>query len=375
MCSNANNNFFNAFISLTSHLDKIPTRLNVGLLLFMACFISYMLRVNFSIIIIKMSADTNATTTIQINSSLTAASDLLLTTNETDVVYRSSHYDDDDQFNWDKKAQGLLLSAYFYGYLFPNLIGGSLAGMFGGRKVVFFTMLISSIVTALSPFAANDNFIFMFIMRFILGLMGGFLYPALHQIISKWAPCEEKGKFVSMLMGGVFGTVISWPLTGYITEHFGWRYAFYAPAVFSLLVAFLWLYFVHDSPNVHPRISKAEKELIEKSLGASNTDKKKHWPPMNHVLKSLPFYALVFLHFGGTFGLFFLLTAAPKFMSEVLKFKLTEAGILSSLPYLARLIAGYIFGSIGDTLRHKKILGTTAIRKSFCIFCKLFELE
>lgn len=311
--------FFNALISLTSHLDKIPTRMNVGLLLFMACFISYMLRVNFSIIIIKMSADTNTTKTIQINSSLTAASDLL-STNETDVVYRSSNYDHDEQFNWNKKAQGLLLSAYFYGYLFPNLIGGSLAGMFGGRKVVFFTMLISSIITALSPFAANDNFIFMFIMRFILGLMGGFLYPALHQIISKWAPYEEKGKFVSMLMGGVFGTVISWPLTGYITEHFGWRYAFYAPAIFSLLVSFLWLYFVHDSPNVHPRISKAEKELIEKSLGATNNDKKKHWPPMNQVFKSLPFYALIFLHFGGTFGLFFLLTAAPKFMSEVLKF-------------------------------------------------------
>ncbi|KAL7050318.1 hypothetical protein ACKWTF_004034 [Chironomus riparius] len=333
----------------------------------MASFISYMLRVNFSIIIIKMSADTNATT-IQINSSLTASSSDLLLTNETDVVYRSSHNDDDDQFNWDKKAQGLLLSAYFYGYLFPNLIGGSLAEMYGGRKVVFFTMLISSIITALSPFAAHNNFIFMFIMRFVLGLMGGFLYPALHQIISKWAPFEEKGKFVSTLMGGVFGTVISWPLTGYITEHFGWRHAFYAPAVLSMLISFVWLYFVHDSPTVHPRITKAEKELIEKSLGAVKTDKKKHWPPMNHVLKSLPFYSLVFLHFGGTFGLFFLITAAPKFMSEVLKFKLTEAGILSSLPYLARLIAGYIFGSIGDTLRHKKILGTTAIRKSFCIF-------
>jgi ACS family sodium-dependent inorganic phosphate cotransporter len=164
-------------------------------------------------------------------------------------------------------------------------------------------------------------------------------------------------------------------LTGYITEHFGWRYAFYAPAVFSMLISFVWLYFVHDSPNVHPRITKAEKELIEKSLGALKTDKKKHWPPMNQVLTSLPFYALLLLHFGGNFGLFFLITAAPKFMSEVLKFKLTEAGILSSLPYLARLIAGYIFGSIGDTLRHKKLLGTTAIRKSFCIFCKLFRPE
>lgn len=321
-----------------------------------------MLRVNFSIIIIKMSADSNVTASSAINKSLT--------TNSTDFVYQSSHHDLNDQFQWDKKAQGLLLSAYFYGYIFPNLIGGSLAEIYGGRKVIFLALIISSVVTALSPLTADDNFIFLFIMRLILGLMAGFLYPAMHQIISKWAPFEEKGKFVSTLLGGVFGTVITWPLTGYICEHYGWKYGFYAPAIFAFVVSLLWLYFVHDSPRVHPRITKTEKDLIEKSLGGTNGNSKKAWPPMGQVLKSPSFYALLLLHFGGTFGLFFLITAAPKFMSEVLKFKLTEAGILSSLPYLARLIAGYIFGSIGDVLRNRNMFSTTVIRKSFCVFCE-----
>lgn len=315
-----------------------------------------------------MSAVSN-TTAIPVNSTL---QNNLLFMNETDDVHKSDslHGIQDDQFDWDKKAQGLLLSAYFYGYIFPNLLGGSLAEMYGGRKVVFITMIISSLITAISPLTAHDNFMYMFIMRLVLGLMAGFLYPAMHQIISKWAPFEEKGKFVSTLLGGVFGTVISWPLTGYLVEHHGWRFGFYIPAVFGMFISFLWLYVVHDSPDVHPRISKVEKDLIEKSLGSSTSASKKAWPQMNQVLTSPAFYALLFLHFGGTFGLFFLLTAAPKFMSEVLKFKLTEAGILSSLPYLARLIFGYIFGSIGDMLRNKNLLSTTAIRKSFCIFCK-----
>lgn len=38
--------------------DKIPARLNVGVMLFMACFITYMLRVNISINIIAMVKDT-----------------------------------------------------------------------------------------------------------------------------------------------------------------------------------------------------------------------------------------------------------------------------------------------------------------------------
>lgn len=205
----------------------------------------------------------------------------------------------------------------------------------------------------------------------LMQIFQGFLYPACHNIISKWSPFEEKGKFVSALLGGVFGTVVTWPMTGYIVEKFGWRFGFYVPAAFSLIIACLWYYSVSDSPATHPRITKPEKDLIEKSLGSAVTSgKKSSWPPMKQMLLSPQFYALMVLHFGSTWGLFFLITAAPKFMSEVLKFNLTEAGILSSLPYLFRLIFGFVFGSIGDRIRHHNWLGVTAIRKTFCFFCK-----
>lgn len=121
-------------------------------MLFMASFVSYMLRVNFSIIIISMTASTEKF----IGN---------LTQNGTDIIT-------DDKFNWSKKDQGLLLSAYFYGYIFPNLLGGFLSEKFGGRKVIFVGMFLSAIVTGLSPFAANDNFIFMFAARLVLGVLG-----------------------------------------------------------------------------------------------------------------------------------------------------------------------------------------------------------
>lgn len=119
----------------------------------MASFTSYMLRVNFSIIIIAM----------------TKSDDLNVAEKLIDV-----HPDADihDTFNWSKKDQGLLLSAYFYGYIFPNLLGGFLSEKFGGRKVIFIAMLLSSVVTGLSPFAASDNFIFMFSARVVLGVLG-----------------------------------------------------------------------------------------------------------------------------------------------------------------------------------------------------------
>lgn len=131
-------------------LANLPVRLNVGVMLFMASFTSYMLRVNFSIIIIAM--------TKSVTSNVTNG-------NITDTF-------DDDHFNWSKKEEGLLLSAYFYGYIFPNLLGGYLAERFGGRKVIFFGLFSSAVITGLSPFAANDNFLFMFASRLVLGVMG-----------------------------------------------------------------------------------------------------------------------------------------------------------------------------------------------------------
>lgn len=113
----------------------------------MASFTSYMLRVNFSIIIIAMTKSVGQNATMVGNSS-------------------------DDHFNWSKKEEGLLLSAYFYGYIFPNLLGGFLAERFGGRIVIFIGLFTSALITGLSPFAANDNFMFMFASRLVLGVMG-----------------------------------------------------------------------------------------------------------------------------------------------------------------------------------------------------------
>lgn len=93
-------------------------------------------------------------------------------------------------------------------------------------------------------------------------------------------------------------------------------------------------------------------------------------PPFLSLLTSLPFLALMVLHYGNLWGLYFLITAAPTFMNEVLGFNLAHAGILASLPYLARLFAGFIFGSIGDSLRGNQMMSVTMIRKSFCLFCK-----
>lgn len=193
-------------------------------------------------------------------------------------------------------------------------------------------------------------------------------------MVAKWAPPDEKGKFVSALLGGALGTVVTLPMAGYLMEAYGWNWSFYICALITILTAMAWFLLVADTPSKHPRITTIERTYIEESLG-NTVSAKKAIPPYFKFLTSLPFLSLMLLHYGNLWGLFFLMTAAPKFMSEVLHFNLANTGILSSLPSLARLLAGFMFGAIGDRLRRNASMDLTLMRKVFCTFCKLFCLS
>lgn len=85
--------------------------------------------------------------------------------------------------------------------------------------------------------------------------------------MARWAPPAEKGKFVSAMMGGTLGTVVTWSLTGPLMERFGWASAFYVPAALTFVWCFFWWYLVADTPSDHPRISDAERKYILEALG------------------------------------------------------------------------------------------------------------
>lgn len=108
-------------------------------------------------------------------------------------------------------------------------------------------------------------------------------------------------------------------------------------------------------------------ELL-KTSSLSLIDQK--WPPYRQLVVSMPFWALTLLHYGSMWGLFFLITATPKFLSEVLGFDLSKAGFLSSLPHIARLLAAFGFGSVADWIRRKGWWTMTFTRKMFCLPCK-----
>lgn len=315
-----------------SLIIEIPTRLKVAVLLFFSCFVMYMLRVNLSLIMIAMMREDSVT-------------------------------------RWSKRDQSLVLGGYFYGYLSTSLVASIVVRRFSSKDLIGLAIFISGIITGMSVYTIQESIIPFFITRFLLGALAGFIYPSVQDLISRWSPPAEKGKFVFTMLGGNFGTVTTLSALGPMIESLDWKCGFYISGMVSMIFAVVWFNVVSDSPANHPNISKDELEYIQSSMESLSKCNDQQLPIIE-ILTSVPFFALLALHFGNLFGMFFLITATPRFMTEFLKFTLSNVGWLASLPYLMRCLSGFLFGFIGDYQRVNHLLPVTTIRKFYCIFCK-----
>lgn len=75
------------------------------------------------------------------------------------------------RYDWSPSEQSLLLGSYFWGYLVTSLIGGLLAEWLGARSVVGYTLVGSTICTAVTPIAADFSYWLVFTLRLITGIL------------------------------------------------------------------------------------------------------------------------------------------------------------------------------------------------------------
>lgn len=80
----------------------------------------------------------------------------------------------------------------------------------------------------------------------------------------------EKRKFLSALLGNAFGTFVTWPVVGVITESYGWDWGFYAISIQMAVFLIVFWIVTTDSPADHKWISEVERNFIMGYQGASS---------------------------------------------------------------------------------------------------------
>jgi len=318
-----------------------PKRYFVALMTFMGFALVYMLRVNLSVAIVDM---------VQ---------------NKTRTHSNGTVYLTEPEYDWDSATRGIVLSSFFYGYIFTQIPGGYLAIKFGGKITLGLGVLVPALLTLITPLAVRGSVYLLIVARILEGLFEGLTFPSLQAIWYKWAPPLERSVLPTISFSGVFiGTVLGLSLSGVITHSLGWEWVFYIFGLLGIIWSFFWFRFITDSPADHPKITKKEKDYIMESL-ANDHGKEDTTIPWLKILTSVPFWAFVIAQTSEFWGFYFLLTELPSYLKVVLKLSVIESGVMSAVPYLFMAVVVQCAGRIADFLRQKSILSTTNVRKLF----------
>src|SRR4029077_9245187 len=106
-------------------------------------------------------------------------------------------------------SQGLVLSAFFWGYIASQLAGGWIADRFGGKMVLGFGVGCWSLATLLTPWGASLSFPMLLGARVALGVGEGVNFPAIHSLAAQWTPLRERARALALNYTGIFlGTIV-----------------------------------------------------------------------------------------------------------------------------------------------------------------------
>ncbi|MBW4080548.1 MFS transporter [Paenibacillus sp. S150] len=142
---------------------------------------------------------------------------------------------------------GYLTSINSIGMAVGAAAAGILADRFGRKSVLLWTLLIFSLASGLSAFAAG--YAMLCVLRFIAGFGLGGELPVASTLVSESMPVKERGRAVVLLESfWAVGWILSALIAYFVIPDYGWRVAFAIGAVPALYALYL-RRAIDDSPR------------------------------------------------------------------------------------------------------------------------------
>ena len=221
-----------------------------------------------------------------------------------------------EQFGWSEFQVGIILSSFYFGYMFTLIIGGYLADKYGGKKVLGYGLLIWSFFTIITPFFAYSGLWWLIFIRILMGLGEGITFPSWHAIYARWIPFNERTRAVAFTNSGIAaGTVFGYAVAALIISSYSWEWVFYLFGILGLFWYFFWNRSVTSFPENNKYLSKNELRLIKNEAPSKETAPS---IPFLKLLKNMPFLAIALATFCNNWSLYTFLSYLPKYVNAPL---------------------------------------------------------
>ncbi|XP_063221116.1 sialin-like [Bacillus rossius redtenbacheri] len=263
----------------------------------------------------------------------------------------------DGKFDWDEVTQSYVLTAGSYGMLCSCLAGARLAELWSPKMALGLANALGGALYLLLPVTAAWSVRALIALQALGGLLGGPVIPINMGMFASWFPPEERQQLGGIVFSStILAVIISSAMTGKIVDTLGWPFIFYLFPSLVIAWSALWMIFVFDSPETHPRISEEERSYIIKKTKKDHvqTASKLPWKEM---LLSRAVWAYIIMGIPGVWVMSTLGMALPTYMTNILGYTTTQAGYFSAIPQLFSWISTITFGFVSQWLRRKQYLG------------------
>jgi MFS transporter, OPA family, glycerol-3-phosphate transporter len=262
------------------------------------------------------------------------------------------------QMSWIDGAQ---LTAYAAGYFFWGVCGDR----HGTRKIISIGMTGSAL--AAIAMGASSTLWMLGLFAAVQGFCQSSAWASLSKNLGNFFSQRERGMVMGLFCTNyAFGGFAGGVYAGFFGNLFGWRYAFFVPAItlLGVLALFLWLQRNRPEDVGLPPIEQyhGEPEVVHEKQNGVSDEPDSSWKLFLEVARSPMVLLLSVAYFFMKLARFAVLFWAPKYLSERLGTNMAQSAGLGGLFELAGVVSVVIAGIVSD-----KFLGSR--RNPITIVC------
>ncbi|HVA01756.1 MAG TPA: MFS transporter [Terriglobia bacterium] len=249
---------------------------------------------------------------------------------------------------------GSAAGVFFWGYLLLQIPGGYLAEHWSAKRFVSILLVLWGLAAIVCGLVRTwEEF---WVMRFVLGIAEGGVWPATLVLLAHWFPRTERARANAYWMLCLpAAVVISSPVSGWILGRWGWRAMLISEGLLPFAWLVIWMTMIADRPHEARWISDGERNYLEETLHRESAELEPVKPArfLETLLRPqvLLRVLIYFLLNSGNYGFLFWLPSvlhSEKHLSDFV------VGILFAIPFVVTGIGMVVLSRRSDKKRERR---------------------
>jgi MFS transporter, Spinster family, sphingosine-1-phosphate transporter len=235
-------------------------------------------------------------------------------------------------------ALGSMASVFLWVYGGISPLAGYLGDLFHRRTVILGSLILWSCVTFATGFATTSAGIIF--LRGLMGISEACYMPAGLAMITDYHGPRHRAAAVALHQSGIYvGIIVGGVFAGYMGDHLGWRYAFYALGLLGVLLAIVLGLVLRDAPR---EVTSPTKMQVPISL-------RRNYAALLRTPTILILCAVVLIY---SIYFWILTVWLPLFFFQEFSMTLTKAAFTATAYSQLSSVAGILIGGVlSDHLR------------------------